>query len=468
MVDTRSKDTKTKPKSSRTMNPVTSQNPTPTTTTTTTTTTPTPSSTNPTPSTLIQHKLLHKNSSVLKFAGNVGSTPADVEAYIESVENHLSSLNLASEDDKLTEAKLYLDYSRGDLKINCQSHEYRRIKKWSDLKSYLRNIYGQVNRKDPPVSLSKILRDLEKSEGYYRTYMANVFLKTNEFVELLAQSNWVTPDKAHISLENFQSLLYLSLGLKYLPECITNAIRDKWEPTDGFSIFIRRIEESFRNNPQADQSKLMKETTTTQIGNTSVVNLVKSNRSPTGNPQSNVNTRMSRDKKNVTCFKCKRLGHTSSECRTKPRLYCHYHKTNTHNTVDCRDKPINQNNSSHKVRNFKTGNPQNFQNRPQNSFRSNPNPRNPNPQTSYWYPNHPYPQSQHDFSLPPPIHPPHHPPSQQTYSQESRPFPQYSPQYRQAPIQNAVNQVSPIVNSMNETVDPISNFQSAQRQEGPV
>ena len=170
MVETRRsrKDEKTRPKSSVRMN-TTTQTPTmptaavtSTTANTATATTSSSSSTNPLMSTLIQHKLLHKNTSVFKFAGNVGSVPADVEAYIESVDNHVSSLNLTTDDEILTEAKLFLDYSKGDLKVNCQSAEFRKLKKWTELKAYLRAIYGQVDRKDPPVSLSKIFRDLER------------------------------------------------------------------------------------------------------------------------------------------------------------------------------------------------------------------------------------------------------------------------------------------------------------------
>ena len=436
----------------------TNPNVNPTNTTMSSTTAPTTSSTLPL-STLIQHKLLHKNTSVLKFSGNVGTTTADVEAYIESVENHLASLSLANDHERLTEAKLYLDYSRGDLKINCQSAEFRKIATWSGLKTYLRTIYGQVDRKDPPVSLSKILRDLEKSDGYYRGHMATVFLKTNEFTELLGQTNWVTPDRTAITLENLQTLLYLSLGLLYLPEPISNAVRDKWEPTDGFSMFTRRIEEAFRNCPNIDTHKLVQNNS--QLGsNSHTVSFVQKTSKPparnTQNPQMSGSSRISREKKNLTCYKCKKIGHTSPECRSKPRLYCAFHKTTTHNTVDCRDKPMtNQTNQRriYKPNNFQ---PNNFQHKQINTFRNNP--RTPNQPPNFWHPNQPHP----DFSQPQPstYQPQPHPPLSPNFAPEHQQYQPYPYHYRRPQTQqNTINQITQNDTLTRETIDPTVNFQ---------
>ena len=189
---------------------------------------PTPPTASGSQSDPVLHKIVQRNSAVIKFCGNVGTSQlADVEGFIQSVDNHLQSLGITDDVESLTEARCYFDLSRGCLKVNLQSWEFRNIKTWSECKVYLRSIYGTVIRKDPAVSLSKILRDLNSESGYYREFMAQTFLKLNEFVELISLSEWVEAGRKTISLENFQNLLYLALGLQYLPENLVSNVKDK-------------------------------------------------------------------------------------------------------------------------------------------------------------------------------------------------------------------------------------------------
>ena len=453
-MSSRKKDSKSRVKSSATMSTTAH---TPHTQTNTQVTAPTTGTTSTTSTSslglgaLVQHKLLHKNSAVIKFCGNVGSIPADIEGFIESVENHLASLSLGSEEEKLTEAKLYFDYSpKGDLKINCQSSEFRRIKRWPDMKVYLRTIYGQVDRKDPPVSLSKILRDLEKSEGYYKTYMANTFLKLNEFSEILANSDWVTPDRTAIKLEELGNLLYLALGLKYLPEAITNSIRDTWQPVDNFSIFSRRIEEAFRNNPQIDRSKLVNQVESpseSNASNSATVNLIQKKTQPR-----NTQSPKPREKRDFVCYKCRKSGHLASECRNVRKPYCSYHKTNTHNTFDCRDRHKFSNPRNSKVGLYKQPN---FQpNRSSNTYRQTP--RNPSQQ------NPPYPT----YTQQPVTY---QPPGQVSHPNLYHEQTQYSPyQHTRIPPTQTVNQIGQNPESSREVINPTPNFPSSPHTERPV
>ena len=451
----RNKDTKTKSKSSKMT--TTGQ-------TIPTTTPPVNTSPNPGPSgssstvstgTIVQHKLLHKNSAVLKFCGNNGSQPADLEAFIESVDNHLNSLSLSSPAEILNEAKIYLDYSKGDLKENLMTREYRQIRTWENLKQYLRSIYGQLEQRDTVVSLAKILRDLEKLDSYYKSYMADSFLKLTEFQEILANSPWVTSDKNFISLENLNNLLYLALGLKHIPLSISYHIKDPWLPSDGFSHFTKRIEEAAKNIPNIDMTRISRPKevgakTDTQT-DTHTVNLVQKDKVQSKSAQTHRNVK---DRRQVTCYKCKKVGHTSPECRTPKKPYCSYHKTNTHHTSECREL------AKHNNQNARTGvyRQTNYQHHRQTNTRG----RHP-PVLNGRYPN--YSDYNHSYSQPPNLS--NHPNYAHDNSHYQRNSPHNPPSSNRPPF-HTVNQIDQNATPQPETVDPSINFQVHYRNNEPM
>ena len=64
----------------------------------------------------VYHKITNRSPSIVKFCGFVDGVCADIEEFLESLDNHIRSLNAPTEADKINESKLFFDLNKGDLK----------------------------------------------------------------------------------------------------------------------------------------------------------------------------------------------------------------------------------------------------------------------------------------------------------------------------------------------------------------
>ena len=328
----------------------------------------------------VRHEIVQRSPAISKFGGRIGTQCPDVETFLESVDNYLNTLTNPTDRDKLNEAKSFLDLNKGDLKNFCASWEFKNLASWDELKSYLRSVYGAVSRKDAVVSLSKVIREQEKSNSHYLDFAGDAYIKLNAWKQLLETSDWVNRSTKTISIDNLASLLHLGFTLKHLPEALVDNIKEKWEPTDGLRVLKKRVEENLSKTPDMDLSRVVIKAQPSNKTSVSVVN--KGQKTGQQNQsQSNQKAKNRFTGKPRVCFNCQKPNHHQKDCTARP--YCSHHERQGHRTDECialkaqrqdRNGPQNQNRYPHtgQDRNVSphTQNRYHHQNRTQNSQQS--------------------------------------------------------------------------------------------------
>ena len=277
----------------------------------------------------VYHKITSHTPSITKFAGNVNGVCADVDIFLDSLTNHLESLQLASELDKLAHAKSFLDLTRGDLAHYCQSWKFKGLTNYDEFKEYLRSIYGIMSSDDIVRSLSHIFRDCGNSDEQYAALGGRIYQLLNSW-KLKANSNpqWFVTNS--ISLDNFCQILHLSLTLSHLPKQLVESFKHKFVPTDDLVSIKREVQENRNKIPGLDTSVLDNNprVTVNKVNTQSPVRAI--NNAPQSLRQA--------------CNICRKSGHSDRNCYFNPN-FCSLHNSYNHGAAHCRQLryQLNQN-----------------------------------------------------------------------------------------------------------------------------
>ncbi|MEL6987640.1 MAG: hypothetical protein AAGK97_07385 [Bacteroidota bacterium] len=278
---------------------------------------------------------------IIKFCGRINNKTADLESFLESLDCHINACRF-TEAERLSEAKAFLDFSKGDIKTFVASYEFREIKTYEGFKSYLRGIYGVMATEDPVKALSKIFRFQKLYKGYYLDYAHDAFIQYDSLLNSLFSSDtWVDQGSDVISKRNLKALLHLSSTLSVLPEPLAEAIDEEWQPCDSVSALSRRVQKHMAKVPHIDLSSVKQSVKCASVGN------VNMNQYPRISYQPKM-------RKPIICTNCQKPNHMSKECYAPP--FCLHHGSSGHRTDQCRSTNNSrmQSNHNNNQRSFRT------------------------------------------------------------------------------------------------------------------
>ena len=110
-----------------------------------------------------QTTVLTTRTGVTNFCGRVnGELTQSVEVFIASIDNYVAAKNIVDPSQILTEAKSFLDLSKGDMGHWSRSMGFRSCKSWEDLKVFLRKVYGGSKQVGIVRELSNLIRHCDR------------------------------------------------------------------------------------------------------------------------------------------------------------------------------------------------------------------------------------------------------------------------------------------------------------------
>ena len=279
------------------------------------------SSPSPTPS-LMQHKITSHTPSIQKFRGSVNGIVQDVEVFLESLDNHIFSLNLDSESDKLSHAKSFLDYTSGDLSHYCQSWNFRKLDSYDSFKTYLRSIYGLQSSDCLVRTLSMILRNCKDSNEHFSALGGRIYKEINSWKnQASSNTTWFPNNK--ISLENACQLIHLSLTLSHLPKQVVESFAHSFAPSDDLVTIKRQVTINKNKLPGLDLSVIDNTVSSSPIQSIAKVNVGQAQNLPAPIPQTQ-----------SKCKYCSKTNHVEDRCFFNSR-YCFIHNSFRHGARDC-------------------------------------------------------------------------------------------------------------------------------------
>ena len=277
------------------------------------------------PDEVVVHQLTQRSPQITKFCGRINGTCVDVESFLESLDNHINSSNI-TEDNKLNEAKGYLDLTKGDLKNFVQSWKFKNLRNYDEFKAYLRDLYGVVTQNDAVKSLSKMFRNFSLSEQCYEDFGGDAYQQINSWKNKLESSNW--SNNGSITINNLAILLHQALTLAHLPLQLVEAIKENWDSTHDLATIRQRVVENIGKVPDVDLSHIIgtKAKQNGQIQIASVNSNVDNNQPKRKIFANNVN-------RSYSCLNCGRNNHYTQDCYARP--YCTFHKITGHSLENC-------------------------------------------------------------------------------------------------------------------------------------
>ena len=273
-----------------------------------------------TPAGTVVHQITQRSPKIIKFCGRINGVCADVESFLESLDNHINSSNIA-EGNKLTEAKGFLDLTQGDLKNYVHSWKFKKLENYDQFKAYLRSLYGIVIQNDAVKSLSNMFRNFALSEQTFDDFGGDAYQQINSWKNKLELSNW--SNNGSITIDDLAIMLHQALTLAHLPLQLVESIKENWDNTHDLATIRQRVEENLGKVPDIDMSHIVPNKQN-QIGQNQIASVTKN---------AEINQRKGKNYKTYYCSNCGRNNHNTQDCYTK--TYCTFHNMAGHNLENC-------------------------------------------------------------------------------------------------------------------------------------
>ena len=273
----------------------------------------------------ITHRITQRSPQITKFCGRLNGACGDVENFLESLSHHIEAVGIRDEQEKLREAKSYLDLTRGDICQFTQSWKFKEIQTYSEFQEYLRNLYGVVTSTDVVKSLSRIFRDLASSDDSYIELGGSAYQQINAWKQKARGSNWIDDDQ--ISLDDFCIMLHQAITLAHLPQPLVEVMKESWDRTHDLATIRERVQDNIGKVPDLDMSHIIEKR---ERNRKNVVATVGSNQ--TSQAQKFVPLE-SNSKSPINCQKCGRNNHLTKDCYID--RFCSFHNARGHGLADC-------------------------------------------------------------------------------------------------------------------------------------
>ena len=286
---------------------------------------------------LVQHRITSQVPNVRKFAGkrNKSHNP-DIETWIKEVENYFTIKKDLTEQEKLAEAKQFLemDPEKGDLETQTKCVTYEeRITKWSELKQFLRKRYAAVGEDHPVQTLAVIL------DKYYRTPkdLDVVAPKTYGWIreletKLKSSDDWTYEDdngERVMKLADFAAMQRLSMMINVYPTAVVRRMKRKWKREDD----KQEIEEAAAMVKDSGRETEITATTSNADNSTGARSKGPTESYKRGRLEQRGTVYQRGPTPIPKCYNCQKTGHMAKDCRGRP--YCIIHKKEGHSTRDC-------------------------------------------------------------------------------------------------------------------------------------
>ena len=339
---------------------------------------PVNSSTTMDPPTMLNHKLTTFHSPIQPFPGRGadGQIIIDLENWISQVETHITTnAGGLTDSERLSEAKRFLDFSKGDVSRFASATEYVELSSWKELKDYLRKVYASIGDTDPISCMAKILSQWKTSTKTYKQLQQPIFHQLQEFENVLSNaSDWteVVGGVSKMKTQDVKLLLNVALLLGTLPLKVIKGLTRKWKKRDGPYELDQEIEKHLEKRADWDANAL-KPIMTVGPRKGQSPSRQPSNTEQNRRPRSNSRPRQGQRNQNDRCYNCNRRGHRAANCQSK--TFCAYHnRTANHNTRECRDRPVPRGRSQSRGRSSKKDSPSPEGSRSQDKDRGNESP----------------------------------------------------------------------------------------------
>ena len=288
------------------------------------------------------HRITQHTPAITKFPGRINGVCMDIDTFLDSVDYHMNAAGITSDEDKLREAKTYLDLSNpnGDISFFTQSWKFKELSTYDEYKTYLRNLYGVITTDDITKSLSRIVRQVSTSDDNYIQLGGSIYQQLSSWKHKAQNSVWF--QNGSIKIDDLCKLLHLSMTLSHLPKELVASFKDPFLKTHDLASVRQAVKEHRNKIPNLDTSRL-DEGTKLQVAK---VNVGQRRQEKTGQDRTNQNrqssggqnrTAMRQNFRQYTerqCQYCHRTNHTDRNCFENPK-FCSFHNSFNHAAKNC-------------------------------------------------------------------------------------------------------------------------------------
>lgn len=300
----------------------------------------------------VKHTLISSSADIPKFSGLPDSI--DLNSYVKRVETLFTTRGHDKEEAlKITCFKENIDQTKGTARNVILFPDLDEITTYAKYLEEFRKHFQDKSDTDPTRAMIKLLKTRQESAEEQTAFISRVGVLCKDFETILKNSTLVdSSDKTKIDVHKIALLLTQSLVIQEQRPIVQERLfKDMKANTE-----LREIDCLLKGYSQLDPSL-------TQVVLPAHKEAQRESRSPSRSQYRGRSTTpyrgrsQSRQRYNVECYKCHKLGHMARECyaddtcsycnkkghndrvcRKKQRPWCNHHKMTGHKTEDCRAK----------------------------------------------------------------------------------------------------------------------------------